>query len=44
MFVCSWIPVTFSGFGDIAYSYLIGGDGVVYEGSGHYWIPSTAAG
>ena len=29
---------------DIAFSYLIGDNGVVYEGRGHYYIPATAWG
>ena len=33
-----------SGWADINFSYLIGGDGVVYEGRGVDWIPATALG
>ena len=38
------VHIQFSGWADIAYSYLIGGDGVVYEGRGQFWIPATAYG
>ena len=33
--------VVFADLDDIAFSYLIGGEGVVYEGLGHNYKPET---
>ena len=33
-----------SEFFDIPYSFLIGGDGVIYEGRGLFYTPATALG
>ena len=38
------ISLSSTEFGDIPFSYMIGGDGVVYEGRGQFYVPATVKG